>query len=206
MSPAFLSNKGSPVMADAAAQRARRSKGMPTAISAGQAVDFLTLLQNLKVWHMILWFWLCPRYTSILSDGNGADNQAHRVGAQPGRWAREHSGPYVQDGYDGLGGRGCERRHEQVPQHWHQAARLTMPTEHCIPHASAFPCRCIRLALVHDVAEGELVQKASCQGVLLILLLLALTYSSPAVWSGVTCNIIDVLGPARFPYVACSAC
>ena len=49
MSLAFLRNKGSLAMADAAAQRARRSKGMPNATSAGQAIDFLTLLQNLKV-------------------------------------------------------------------------------------------------------------------------------------------------------------
>ena len=49
MSLALLRNKGSLAMADAAAQRAKRSKNTPTATSVGQAVDFLTLLQNLKV-------------------------------------------------------------------------------------------------------------------------------------------------------------
>lgn len=49
MSLAFLRTTGSPLMADAAAQRAKRSQGAPSATSAGQAIDFLTLLQNLKV-------------------------------------------------------------------------------------------------------------------------------------------------------------
>ena len=88
-----------------------------SALTAAQAIDFLTLLQHLKVrcrrtppcrraWHAACSSALFPTTLSPPPRPPLADAEAHGVGEARRGWAREHCGPHVPHGADGDAGAG----------------------------------------------------------------------------------------------------